>query len=164
MYFPCSSLVVVPFEMPTEAGLLWSAYAEHELAPCCNVSLTLISSGDTALASPGVGSYTPGVGFACDVDGAPGVTSAGTAYSVSLCEGPAAFAFHCDDNDPCTVDSCDGATGCTYEPIAGCCEGNRGELTCSPCVIITGSLVAGEVRAALSSGMVFNCNLPVFTQ
>jgi hypothetical protein len=30
------------------------------------------------------------------------------------------FLFECSDGDPCTTDACDGAGGCTYEPIPGC--------------------------------------------
>jgi len=31
-------------------------------------------------------------------------------------------AASCDDADPCTVDGCDGTTGCTHTAIAGCCR------------------------------------------
>jgi hypothetical protein len=38
---------------------------------------------------------------------------------------PASSPLNCDDNDPCTADSCDSLTGCGHDPIPSCgeCEG-----------------------------------------
>ncbi len=35
---------------------------------------------------------------------------------------PASSPLSCDDNDPCTVDSCDPITGCSHQVTAGCCR------------------------------------------
>ena len=52
-----------------------------------------------------------------------GACNNGDACTASVCSSGACEvgpAVDCEDNDPCTNDSCDGATGCVNEPIEGC--------------------------------------------
>ncbi|PJA38434.1 MAG: hypothetical protein CO182_10655, partial [Lysobacterales bacterium CG_4_9_14_3_um_filter_62_6] len=35
---------------------------------------------------------------------------------------PLAVTVACEDNNPCTLDGCDIATGCTHKPTTGLCE------------------------------------------
>jgi hypothetical protein len=76
-------------------------------------------------------------GGACD-DG--DVCSTGDACAGGVCVGAA---VDCDDQDPCTADSCAPATGCVHVAVAGCCradgECDDGDAcTADVCVPATG--------------------------
>jgi hypothetical protein len=55
-------------------------------------------------------------------------------------------ARNCDDNDVCTVDTCDPATGCVHTPIPGCCRNNAECDDDNACTTDTceGNIAAGE--------------------
>jgi len=76
-------------------------------------------------------------------DGTPcpaGPCSAGTCQA-GVCSG---LTVSCDDANPCTVDSCDAATGCVHAPL-GCDDGN-------PCTADSCSTASGAcVHAPLSN-------------
>jgi hypothetical protein len=67
-----------------------------------------------------------GLGIACPADEVlDGVScdDGSVCSGIDLCEvgicvgsGP----LDCDDDDPCTADSCDGVSGCANDPIVGC--------------------------------------------
>jgi MYXO-CTERM domain-containing protein len=55
-------------------------------------------------------------GTAC---GSPSCSSTRTCRSGQCVTGPGP---DCDDGNPCTTDGCTEGTGCTHEPVAGCCQ------------------------------------------
>jgi hypothetical protein len=70
---------------------------------------------------PGAGCTHSAVSAACD-DG--NACSLGDVCANGVCAGPKALA--CDDNNPCTNDGCDAASGCTHAGTSGnpCDDGN----------------------------------------
>ena len=80
----------------------------------CSASANDCNAGVCSEASNLCESVPSNEGGACDN---------GDACTASVCSSGACDvgpAVDCEDDDPCTNDSCDGATGCVNEPIEGC--------------------------------------------
>lgn len=77
--------------------------------PTCNEAVCVEGVGCTVVVKP---------------DGAPcadaDLCTAGDTCSAGVCLSGSPYA--CDDNSPCTADSCDSALGCVYTPVAGTCD------------------------------------------
>ena len=48
------------------------------------------------------------------------VSSGVSAAHAGACEEASCTDAQCDDNDPCTAESCDQVSGCTYAPVEAC--------------------------------------------
>jgi hypothetical protein len=77
----------------------------------------------------------PGCGGDLNMDGAVNGADVGLLLSAwGECPGDPCDGVDCDDNDPCTIDSCDPVTGeCIHEPIDGCGEGLCGDPLAGAC-------------------------------
>jgi hypothetical protein len=101
---------------------------------------------------------------ACDFDGSAGLCKAGVCVDAKLCEG-----VDCDDDNECTKDVCDPATGnCDHPPVedgTGCTDGVCRQGVCGPlCVANICECSEAGIRAAIEGGGYypyrFNCDGP----
>jgi N-acetylneuraminic acid mutarotase len=81
-----------------------------------------VKGGDSTTTGYGGTGYGAGGGGGPSGTGAPGVVYVewGTPVAGGTCSHSP---ISCDDNDACTADSCDSATGCTHTPVS-CDDGN----------------------------------------
>jgi len=102
---------------------------------------------------------------ACDFGGSPGLCKAGVCVDAMLCEG-----VMCDDDNECTSDACEPATGeCNHTPIedgTGCTDGICRAGVCGPLCSVANVCHCSEagIRAAIEGGgyypYTFDCNGP----
>ncbi len=67
-----------------------------------------------------------------------------------VCDAYAATPEVCDDQDACTVDTCDASAGCLHTPIPGCCHGDRDCDDGEPCTTDTCNASARCQHATLA--------------
>ena len=92
-------------------------------------------TGETVGVCTRASAYVPGTGWDAGIDGGSieADVSAGDASDATDPVGPPdggsgddagsePCSAGCDDSNPCTVDSCDGASGCSHAPVGGPCD------------------------------------------